>query len=70
MRGGSKRFELNSKDAVKLAKGAGIAAAGAAVTYLAEWVAGTDFGDYTPVVVAAAGILVNVARKWISDQSK
>ena len=40
-----------------------MAAAGAGVTYLLEWIVKLDFGDWTPIVVAIASIVTNIARK-------
>lgn len=62
----SPKYSLNKEDLAKIGKGAGIALAGALVVYIAEVVPNVDFGAYTPVVVAIAGILVNAARKWLA----
>lgn len=51
---------------VKVARGAGIAAAGAALTYLAEAIPGLDFGQYTPIIVAAFSVFVNLVRKYLN----
>lgn len=40
-----------------------------AVEKLAEWVAGTDFGDWTPAVVGVCLLLINLARKFLKDYS-
>jgi hypothetical protein len=53
------------EQAKKVAIGAGVAAGGAALTYLTEYVSGTDFGAFTPVVVAGLSILANVLRKAV-----
>lgn len=44
-------------------RGASIAAAGAILTYLSEFVAGHDFGEWTPLVTAFFSILTNIVRK-------
>ena len=62
---GSPALSLSWDDGWKILKGALVAAAGAALTYLAEWVSGADFGEYTPVVVSLSAVLVNIARKWL-----
>ncbi len=54
---------MSKEAAIKVAKGAGIAAAGAALTYLVQAVPGLDLGPWTPVVVAVLSVLVNVVRK-------
>lgn len=63
----SKRFSLNKQDGVKILIGAGVAALGAILTYGTEVIAQIDFGAYTPVVVALWGIIVNTARKFLSE---
>ena len=51
---------------IKILKGAGIAAVGAALTYLTEALPTVELGDWTPVVVGAWSIVVNVLRKLIA----
>jgi hypothetical protein len=51
----------------KVGIGALIAVIGALLTYGTSWIASVDFGSLTPLVVAVWGIIVNIARKWISD---
>ncbi|GIW81515.1 MAG: hypothetical protein KatS3mg105_3322 [Gemmatales bacterium] len=48
---------------LKIGKGALIAGAGAALTYLSQAVSGADFGVWTPVVVALLSVAVNAVRK-------
>ncbi len=45
-------------------KGAGVAAAGAALTYVSQFATGADFGTATPIVVAGLSVLANALRKW------
>lgn len=52
----------------KIIKGAVIAAAGAALTYLSQWASQTDFGVWTPAVVAGLSIAVNAVRKLTQGQ--
>lgn len=54
---------MNKDKLISVAKGAGIAAAGAVLTYLTQWTSGTDFGAAGPVVAAVLAVLVNVVRK-------
>jgi len=61
------KFSLDRTDLVKLGKGLLIAVAGAALTYCSEWIAGADFGSWTPMVVTVWSVVVNVVRKWIAD---
>lgn len=51
------------REAVSVGKGALLAAAGAAGAYLYHAATSTDFGSWTPVIVAAASVLANAARK-------
>lgn len=48
----------------KVLIGALIAASGAVLTYLTAWASGTDFGSYTPVVVAVLSVFANIVRKF------
>lgn len=61
----SKKYTLNKADLEKILVGAGVAAGGALLTYVLQVVSNTDFGVYTPIVVALAGILVNTGRKFL-----
>ena len=61
------KFRLNKTDVSKLGKGLGVACAGAALTYLSEWAASTDFGEYTPMVVCGMSVFVNFLRKWLTN---
>lgn len=58
-------FSFNGIDWKKVATGALVAIAGALLTYGTAFFTGTDFGPYTPIVVAVWGIVANVARKYI-----
>ena len=57
-------------DWLKIGKGALIASAGAGLTYLSANVMGSDFGMYTPVVVAGWSIFVNLAKKFLEESAK
>lgn len=60
-------YSLNKEDMLKVGKGLLIACGGAGLTYLAEVVGLIDFGVYTPLIVAGAGVLVNFARKFLQN---
>lgn len=49
----------------KVGKGALIAGSGAALTYLTQNIGNIDFGQWTPIVVAGLGIVVNLLRKFL-----
>ena len=58
---------MNKDAIIKVAKGAGIAAAGAGLTYFGQHV--MDLGipaEYLPALTAIFSILVNAARKWLT----
>lgn len=47
----------------KVLVGAGIAGAGAALTYLSAWASGQDFGVWTPAITAVLSVFFNLLRK-------
>ena len=61
------KYTLTKENLVKIAKGAGIALGGALLTFLADLIPTVDFGAYTPLVVALAGILINAGRQFIKE---
>jgi hypothetical protein len=64
----SPRFSLNTLDYKSILRGAAVALAAALLTYLAELIPNVDFGEYTAVVVALSGILINAARKFLGGK--
>ena len=64
---GSKKYKLNLADGKRIGLGAGMALGGALLTYIASVVSQVDFGAYTPIIVALAGILVNAGRKFLKS---
>jgi hypothetical protein len=64
----SKKFTLNKEDLIKIGVGALVAIAGAATVYFSEVISQVDFGQWTPVAVAAASILINASRKFIEGE--
>lgn len=59
---------MNKVDWIKVAKGAGIAMGGAAVVYISELLANNTL-DLTPMWVAVASTLVNMAKLWLTNNS-
>lgn len=57
---------MKREDILKVLKGAGIAAAGAVLTYVTQWVSGADFGSYTPMIVAGWSVVANALRKLVT----
>lgn len=64
----SERFSLNKEDILKISTGAGIALAGALLTYLAELIPNVDFGQYSELVAAILMILINAGRKFLAGK--
>ena len=64
----SKKYKLNKEDSLKLLKGAGIAIGGALIVYAAEMLPQIEFGAFTAIAVALGGLLINLARKWLSGK--
>lgn len=62
--------KLKNMEWAKVLKGAGIAGAGAALTYLSSWVTGQDFGVMTPIVVAGISSLVQFFRKLAAAETE
>jgi hypothetical protein len=65
----SKRFALNNADLKKIGKGAIIAVLGALLTYGTEYFAKVDYGIYGPAFAALWAVFVNVAWKYLKDNS-
>ena len=64
----SEKFKLNKEDGLKILKGAGIALAGALLTYLAEILPKVDFGNYTLIVAPIISILINAGLKFFKGK--
>lgn len=65
----SSRFQLNSRDWLRIGKGALLAAAGAVAAYFATEVLPTlDHSTMLGASIAAiASTLLNLVRKWLAD---
>lgn len=59
------KLSLPNAEWISLAKGAGIAAVGAILTYASQHITATDFGSYGPAVVVLLSVLVNYFRKVV-----
>lgn len=64
----SKRWKLNKEDGLKILKGAGIAAGGGALTYLATVLIQVDFGQYAMIAVPLFSFLINAGVKWLKGK--
>ena len=60
----SAKNKLIKADLMKIAKGAGIAAAGAIATVLLEMIPNVDFGAYTVMIVALNSVICNTILKF------
>lgn len=49
----------------KIGRGALIAGGGALMVYLLQSIAGMDFGEASPLIVALCGILINAVREYM-----
>ncbi len=54
----------------KLYRGAAIAVAGTLLTYLTSYVTQTDFGQWTPAVVACWSVVANALRQAVGKLSE
>lgn len=59
---------MTKEQYVKILKGAGIAAGGALLTYLAQVVSEVNFGQYTLLIAPFLSVLINAALKWVDVQ--
>jgi hypothetical protein len=59
---------LNQDDLKKLGIGLLVAVGGAILTYLESSVPTIDFGAWTPIVVSLNSVIVNIGRKWLTDE--
>ena len=55
---------MTREQTASVARGALVAAVGAALTYLSEWASNTDFGQWQPIVAAVLAVATNAVRKW------
>lgn len=61
--------KLDVVDFKKLLRNLLVVAAGAVLTYLSQWVSGTDFGSWNGIIVPLVAGLIDAARKWLTNQT-
>jgi hypothetical protein len=61
----SAKYKLNKEDGKKIGRGALIALGGALLMYVSELIPNVDWGQWTPLVVAMGGVLVNLGWKLL-----
>ena len=66
---GSKRYELNKEDGLKILKGGGLAMLGALITYAVDILPMIEMGEWKTVIAAVVAILANLGRKLIANNS-
>lgn len=70
----SEKYKIDGIDWQKVKVGAGVAFGGALITYLPTLIDGVTYTihgvNVTPFVQVVASVLVNVVRKWLSENSK
>jgi hypothetical protein len=59
---------LGKEDLIAIGKGLLIAVGGAALVYLGQALVNYNFGEWTPLVVAVAGAIVNIGRKLLDGK--
>lgn len=59
----SKKYKLNKEDGLKILRGAMIAFGGCALTFATDMIPLVDWGDYSTIVVALSGVLINFGWK-------
>jgi hypothetical protein len=64
----SEKFSLNTTDWKKVGKGAAIAGAGAAATFLIQYFSSLDFGVYQLLVAAALSVATNLVVKYTAGK--
>lgn len=64
----SKKYQLNSKDLMKIFHGLLIALGGATLTYVTEIIPMIELGDFSPLVVAAWSVIINLVRKFVTGK--
>ncbi len=62
------KYTFDTETLTKIWKGALIALGGVAGTYILEYAMKTDFGKWTPLVVAGIAIVINVAREFTKGE--
>lgn len=60
---------LPTSEWVSVFKGALVAGAGVALTYLVQNVSASDFGQYGPVVVGILSVVANIIRKSVGVET-
>ena len=63
----SDKLKLNKTDALKILKGAGIAAGASALTYILNLLPNIDFGEYAIVIIPIASTLINAILKLLKE---
>jgi len=56
--------QFDKSSLTKIGKGALIAGGAAIAIYLLTWVTSLDFGQFTPMVVGVAAILINSIKEY------
>jgi len=70
MNEGSKSFQLNQADLIKLAKNALLVSLAAGLTFVGENLANINIGPSSALIVPVVALAVNTLVRWIKDYSK
>jgi len=64
----SRQYEFNKEDIIKILKGAGIASAGALLTYVTDIIPLINWGEFKPIIVVISSIGINALWKLLQGQ--
>lgn len=64
----SNKMKLTKENMIKVLKGLGIAAGSVILTELSAAITAFDYGEWTPIVYMASAALINLVRKYLSDE--
>ncbi len=62
----SRSGALNRADLYSIFKGALIVGGATSITYFLQGISNSDFGVYSPLVVAASSVVINFVRKYMN----
>lgn len=61
---------LNKVDLMKSLRLLGVAVAGTVITFLAQWITQTDFGQWTTLVVPVVSFILEMGRRYLTNYSQ
>lgn len=70
MNEGSKSFQLNKADVLKLVKNTVLVGLAAGLTFLGENLASVNLGPSSALIVPVVALAINTFVRWITDYTK